>query len=76
MKPYSVIRLKRLVALLGESAAGSLLSSFSCPKNEDIEGFLKHQAIPFSKQNIANTYLVFAEAVSGGFSLVGYFSLA
>lgn len=60
---------------LGESAAKSVLSSFSCPLNPDVEYFLKHTAIEFSKQSISSTYLIMA-SYKGEFVLVGYFTLA
>lgn len=60
---------------LGESAAKSVLSSFSCPLNSDIEHFLHHTAIEFSKQNISSTYLVMA-SYKNNYVLVGYFTLA
>jgi len=49
-----------------------LLSDFSCPENPDVEYFLLHNAIEFTKKDQSITYLVFdAEDAS----LVGYFSL-
>jgi hypothetical protein len=57
----------------GEPALVELLSGFSCPKNPDVERFLKKSAIEFTKKNQSVTYLVFsAEDVK----LLGYFSLA
>lgn len=50
-----------------------MLSDFSCPKNPDVEYFLSHNAIEFTKKDQSITFLVFdAEDAS----LVGYFSLA
>lgn len=60
---------------LGESAAKSILSSFSCPLNPDVEHFLKHVAIEFTKQSISSTYLIMA-SYKGEYVLVGYFTLA
>ncbi len=49
-----------------------MLSDFSCPENPDVEYFLLHNAIEFTKKDQSITYLVFdAEDAS----LVGYFSL-
>jgi hypothetical protein len=57
----------------GEPALVELLSGFSCPKNPDVERFLKKSAIEFTKKNQSVTYLVFsAEDVK----LLGYFTLA
>lgn len=60
---------------LGESAVKSLLSSFSCPLNPDVEHFLKHTAIEFAKQSISSTYLILA-SYQDKYVLAGYFSLA
>lgn len=57
---------------IGEESLYDLLSDFSCPKNPDVEYFLLHNAIEFTKKDQSITYLVFdAEDAS----LVGYFSL-
>ena len=60
---------------LGENAAKSILSSFSCPPNPDVEHFLQHNAIEFSKQGISSTYLIMA-SYKEEYVLVGYFTLA
>lgn len=60
---------------LGESAAKSILSSFSCPLNPDVEYFLQNAAIEFSKQSISSTYLIMA-SFRNTYVLVGYFTLA
>lgn len=57
---------------IGEENLNDVLSDFSCPKNPDVEYFLLHNAIEFTKKDQSITYLVFdAEDVV----LVGYFSL-
>lgn len=60
---------------LGESVAKNVLSSFSCPLNPDVEYFLRHTAIEFSKQSISSTYLIMA-SYKDKYVLCGYFSLA
>ncbi len=60
---------------LGESAAKSILSSFSCPLNLDVEYFLRNVAIEFSKQSISSTYLIMA-SFKNTYVLAGYFTLA
>ncbi len=42
----------------GEPALAKLLSGFYCPKNPDVERFLKKSAIEFAKKNQSVTYLV------------------
>ena len=57
---------------IGKESLYDLLSDFFCPKNPDVEYFLLHNAIEFTKKDQSITYLVFdAEDAS----LVGYFSL-
>ena len=58
---------------IGEESIYNQLSDFSSPQNPDVELFLLHNAIEFTKKDQSITYLVFdAEDAS----LVGYFSLA
>lgn len=58
---------------IGESALIEILSDFSCPKNSDVERFLKKSSIEFVKKNQSVTYLVFA--MNDG-ELLGYFTIA
>ncbi len=58
---------------LGENSLKSILSEFSCELNKDVEDFLIHQAIEFTKKNQSVTYLVFSNE---SFDLLGYFTLA
>ena len=53
----------------------NILSGFSCPLNRDVESFLKEKAIPFEKQGISATHLIFT-SYKGESVLVGYFTLA
>ena len=57
----------------GEPALVRLLSGFSCPKNPDIERFLKNSSIEFTKKSQSVTYLVFSKQNR---ELLGYFSIA
>lgn len=77
MSGYIGINLRDIIRdeELGESAAKSILSQFSCPLNPDVEHFLKNSAIVFTKQSISSTYLIFA-SYKGEYVLVGYFTLA
>ena len=51
---------------IGEESLYDLFSDFSCPKNPDVEYFLLHNAIEFTKKDQSITYLVFdAEDASG-----------
>ena len=57
----------------GEPMLNRVLSGFSCPKNPDVERFLKRSAIEFTKKNQSVTYLVFSVESK---ELLGYFTLA
>ena len=56
-----------------ENDLRTLLSEFSCPQNPQVEYFLRHHAIEFTKKDQSVTYLAF-NFPDG--SLAGYFSLA
>lgn len=58
---------------LGEDKLIQEISEFSCPKNPDVEYFLKKNAIEFTKKSQSVTYLVFSLDSMG---LVGYFTIA
>jgi len=57
---------------LGESELQSILSEFSCPRNADVERFIKEQSIEFAKKNQSVTYLVFSTEDA---ELLGYFAI-
>lgn len=58
---------------IGEERLIQILSDFSCPKNPDVERFLKQNSIEFTKKNQSVTYLVFS---TEDFKLLGYFTIA
>ena len=74
MTEYKIISLADMLSELEESEVKDKLSSFSSPKNKDVEGFLKSNAIQFARQNLAPTNLVYANCDRGIF-LCGYFTL-
>lgn len=75
MTGYIQVNLIEMISSLGEDKAKEILSNFSCPLNKDVELFLKHKAIEFSKQGIAITYLVFTSYKSE-YLLSGYYTLS
>lgn len=75
MSGYIGINLKEMIEQIGENKVKNILSDFSCPLNPDVEYFIKHTAIEFSKQGIASTYLIMA-SYQKEYVLVGYFALA
>lgn len=72
---YKIINLSNMILELGEDKCKSILSSFSCPKNKDVQDFLKIKAIEFSKQGLAATHLVFLH-IDDSLKLIGYFTLS
>ena len=48
------------------------ISSYTCPKNPDIERFLKNSAMDFTRKQQSVTYLAFTKERT---NFVGYFSL-
>lgn len=53
---FFAINIRKYLALgndheAGEPALIELLSGFSCPKNPDVERFLKKSAVEFTKKN-------------------------
>lgn len=75
MSGYIGFNLSDMITQLGENEVKSILSDFSCPLNTDVEIFLKHTAIEFSKQSISSTYIIMA-SYHKEYVLVGYFTLA
>ena len=49
-----------------------VINSFTCPRNPDVERFLKSSAIEFTKKDQSVTYLVFSPETG---ELLGYFSI-
>ena len=74
---YSVINIRKYFGeenpKVGEDILLQVLSDFSCPRNPDVERFLKKSSIEFTKKHQSVTYLVFS-AEDG--ELLGYFTLA
>lgn len=63
MEEYIQINLSNLLKEIGEDRTNSVLSTFSCPVNKDIEDFLKNKAISFSNiyRICENTFSIFEE---------------
>ena len=75
MSGYKLFVLKDMIAELGEDKVTEILSSFLCPLNADVQGFLHSKAIEFEKRGYSTTYLVYTSYKNTP-QLVGYFSLA
>ena len=72
---YVQMNILDMLATIGEDTCQSILSSFMCPLNPDVEDFIHTKAIPFAKQRIAVSYLLFAEQ-NGQNYFMGYYTLA
>ncbi|MGI5873135.1 MAG: N-acetyltransferase [Bacillota bacterium] len=76
MSGYKIISLADLNnSLEDEGRVREILSSFSCPYNQDIEFFIKKKALEFDKQGISSTHLVLSSYKEEDV-IVGYFTLA
>ncbi len=67
---YSVVNIR---AYIDNEELNDILMSFSCPINHDVEKFLLHNSVNFTRKDQSVTYLVFSE---DNFELAGYFSIA
>ena len=70
---YLQLNILDMLEFLGEDSCQNILSSFICPLNPDVEDFIHTKAIPFARQHIAITYLVFSEQ-NNQKHLVGYYT--
>lgn len=78
MIEYTISSLADMLSELGESDVKEMLSSFSSPKNRDVEEYLKdpNKGIENAKQNISPTSLVYASVdETDERFLCGYFTL-
>jgi len=75
MAKIKQINILDIIELYGKEECQSILSTFLCPINKDVEDFIHNKAINFSLQRIAITFLVFAEKEEQLF-WVGYYTLA
>ena len=61
MNHFEAINILDMVDAIGEDGVKNILSDFSCPKNVEIESFVKQNALDFAKRKMSITYLVFDE---------------
>ena len=78
---FYVVALGDMLDTIGEDNVKNILSSFSCPKNLDVQNFLRDKAILFSQKGFAKTYLVYWVSENNIFGekqkeLVGYYAIA
>ena len=74
MNDFEITNIKKYLerGKAGEEELKLLFSRYACPLNPDVERFLVHQSIDFTKRNLSVTYIVVAKDSD---ELVGYFTL-
>ena len=75
MMGYKIINIKDIYNTMGETKTKDILSNFKCELNKDVEYFIHQRAIEFSKQDIAETFIVTASYQQKEV-IVGYFAIA
>ncbi len=58
MNGYTIINILDMIDAVGEDEVNQILSDFSCPKNDEIENFVKKNAVDFAKRKMSVTHLV------------------
>ena len=61
MSAVTTINLLDLVDAIGEDETKNLLSDFSCSKNQEIENYVRKNALDFARRKISMTHLVIAD---------------
>ncbi len=61
MSAYETINILDMIEIVGEDGTKAILSDFSCPKNSEIDNFIKKNAIEFAKKKMSITHLVMDE---------------
>lgn len=61
MNAYTTVNILDMINVIGEDSVNLILSDFSCPKNDEIENFIKKNAIDFAKRKMSITHLVMDE---------------
>ena len=77
MAEFVQIKLDDMLNQLGENEVKSILSSFVCNENFDVQDFIQNKAIEFSRQGLAKTTLVYWKSDDNKEKyLVGYYAIA
>ena len=72
---YKIINLMDIYNNIEETKTKELLKTYKCRINKDVEYFLHHTAIEFSKKDISRTFLVMGRYKQKDV-IVGYFSIS
>ena len=70
------VNIQDMLKAIGEEKLQRLLSDFSSPLNEEVEGFVRDKSIEFARKKLSITYLVIRRTDSGETVLMGIFTLA
>lgn len=71
MSNFETVNILDMIDAIGEEELQFILSDFSCPKNLEIEHFVRKNAIEFAERKMSITYLVIDEKSR----IVGIFTL-
>ena len=71
MSSFETVNILDMIDAIGEEELQLILSDFSCPKNQEIEHFVRKNAVEFAKRKMSITYLVIDEEsrIAGIFTL-------
>lgn len=58
MSKYKVINIVDMADAIGETNLKQLLSDFYCPRNKEIQHFMRNNAYEFARKKLSVTYLV------------------
>ena len=61
IKDFKVINILDMEEAIGEENLKEFLSDFSCPRNEEIQNFVRDNAYEFARKKLSVTYLVVNE---------------
>ncbi len=61
MSAFTTVNILDIMNDIGEEGTREYLSDFTCPKNKEIENFLKKNAIEFAKKKMSVTHFVLNE---------------
>ena len=72
MSSFETVNILDMIDAIGEEELQLILSDFSCPKNQEIEHFVRKNAIEFARRKMSITYLVIDEEsrIAGIFTLI------
>ena len=73
MNAYAVYPISDVAISFGEDFVRDLAGRFSCGRNDEVDGFLRSNALEFTRRMVSMTMLVFERARQ---RCVGYFTLA